>query len=256
VRPSFDLTRDPEYINAGSNKANNRVTAYSETNENDISTTHPAIPVNYVNQVQALAYLDWAGLRPWTELEFEKVGRGTEDPVDGAYAHGTNTVDRTLPTVTNKGATNSRITNQAADVGHFVHAIPRNNESNGPLRCGITAASATNFTRLETGGSYYGIMEQSGNLWERIVTVGQPRGRAFEGNHGDGTLATDGTHNVSGWPAGSEEAFGIKGCAYVSGGGSNQARTIRCSVSARRNAAGNRNKGDHDYALFRGVRSL
>ena len=253
VRPSFDLTQDAEYLAAGPNKANNRVTAYSTGN--DISTTFPNIPVNYVNQVQALSYLDWAGLRPWTELEVEKAGRGTLTPVNGEYASGSNLTENVLPTVSNLGQTNSRVTNFSSGQGHFIFGIERNNESNGPLRCGITAASVPNANRLESGGSYYGIMDISGNLWERIVTVGQPAARTFQAVHGDGTLGSDGQANVSGWPAGSVEAFGIKGCAYVSGGGSNAARIIRCSVSARRNVAGNRNKGDHDYALFRGVRN-
>jgi formylglycine-generating enzyme required for sulfatase activity len=258
VRGSFDLTDASAYNgsrNSNANKTNNRVTPYDGAG-GDISTTYPDIPVNFVDQVQALAYLDWAGLRPFTELEFEKVGRGTNTPVDGEYAHGTNSAEAIVPSVTNKGATDSRISNFSAGEGHFIFGIPRDNGANGPLRCGITAASAANFTRLETGGSFYGVMELSGNLWERIVTVGTPAGRSFIGQHGDGTLSTDGSHNVSGWPAGSEEAFGIKGCAYVSGGGSNANRILRCSVSARRNAAGNRNRGDHDYALFRGVRSL
>lgn len=38
---------------------------------------------------EALAYTAWAGLRPMTELEFEKAGRGAIKPVPGEFAWGT-----------------------------------------------------------------------------------------------------------------------------------------------------------------------
>ena len=36
------------------------------------STTLPDVPLNYVNNTILYAYLDWAGLRPMTELEYEE----------------------------------------------------------------------------------------------------------------------------------------------------------------------------------------
>jgi hypothetical protein len=44
-------------------------------------------------------------------------------------------------------------------------------------------------------------MELSGNLWERVVTVGNATGRTFSGVHGNGTLTAGGAADVSGWPA-------------------------------------------------------
>lgn len=52
------------------------------------------------------------------------------------------------------------------------------------------------------GAGYYGSMELSGNLTERAVTVGNSTGRSFQGRyHRNGKLASDGSHNVSTWPA-------------------------------------------------------
>lgn len=49
-----------------------------------------------------------------------------------------------------------------------------NGSPSGPKRCGIFAASALLNNREETGGSYYGIMELTGNVYERAITVGNP----------------------------------------------------------------------------------
>ena len=260
VKETFDVHNGTNYQAHGTNKANNRVTAYDPGSNNLITTNRGGVergttPMNYVDQKQALAYLDWAGLRPWTELELEKAARGTLVPVQGEYASGSSDSQLQTYTYSNEGLPNSRITNLTAGRGHFIFGIQRNNEGNGPLRTGIVAASAVNATRLETGAGYYGAMDISGNLWERVVTIGTPAGRGFVPNHGDGVLRTTGYHNVPGWPAGNIEAYGIKGCAYVSGNSSNTGRVARCAIAARRNAAGNRDRDDHDYALFRGVRS-
>ncbi|MEZ4688543.1 MAG: hypothetical protein R3B47_21510, partial [Bacteroidia bacterium] len=71
---------------------------------------------------------------------------------------------------------------------------------NGPVRCGIFAASATNPTREETGATYYGIMEMSGNLVERGVSMEFAPGLAFTGSHGDGLIDSIGNTNQADWP--------------------------------------------------------
>ena len=265
LKEDFDIHNGARYQAHGPNKANNRVTAYDPGSDNLIDTNRGGeergtTAMNYVNQRRALAYLDWAGLRPWTELEFEKAARGPLTPIAGEFANGSDDPELQTYTFTNEGQPNSRITNLTANAGHFIFGIRRSSETeteiNGPLRVGITAASAQNKTRLETGASYYGAMDLSGNLWERVVTIGQPAGRSFVPNHGDGSMSAQGLHNVSGWPAGEVAAYGLKGCAYVSGNADNTNRVARCAISSRRNAAGNRDRDDHDYALFRGVRSL
>ena len=49
---------------------------------------------------------------------------------------------------------------------------------------GIFATPASD--RVSSGASYWGILDLTGNVVERPVSVGHPAGRAFVGNHGDG----------------------------------------------------------------------
>ena len=53
------------------------------------AATKPDRAVNWVSWDDCMAYLDWAGLRPMTELEFEKACRGPLKPVKDEYAWGT-----------------------------------------------------------------------------------------------------------------------------------------------------------------------
>ena len=41
----------------------------------------PSRPANWISWNDGLAFADWAGLRPMTELEFTKAARGTADPI-------------------------------------------------------------------------------------------------------------------------------------------------------------------------------
>ncbi|MEY3439088.1 MAG: hypothetical protein RL265_1673, partial [Bacteroidota bacterium] len=69
----------------------------------------------------------------------------------------------------------------------------------GPLRVGSFATASS--TREQAGASYYGIMELSGNLWERTVSVGNAIGRNFTAPiHGNGLLTSDGFCDISTWP--------------------------------------------------------
>ena len=90
---------------------------------------------------------------------------------------------------------------------------------NGPLRVGIFAANTLNTGRLSSGASFYGIMELSGNLAERPVSV-DSIGRRFTGLHGDGYLDTlaggnNGCANVMFWPdANTAIGSGFRGGAW------------------------------------------
>lgn len=176
------------------------------------TTTLPDVPLNYVNNTIMLAYLDWAALRPMTETEYEKAGRGTATPVNNEFAWGTANVHATDYDYQSLGTPNEITSNPGVGVGNAIYrdtdGVPA-----GPKRCGLLAASAVNANREETGGSYYGIMELTGNLYERCVSVGNPEGRAFSGNHGNGSLLTNGNHNVAGWPAGNV-GLGYRGGSF------------------------------------------
>lgn len=168
-----------------------------------MTTVAPDVPATYVEWYDALAYADWAGLRPMTELEFEKACRGPLTPVDGEYAWGDATVNSTtyFP-ITNQNAPNEGIgAGYSTTEGNAWYADTRG--MNAPVRVGIFAADPANSGRRSSGASYWGIMGLSGNCWERVVTVGRPEGRAFTGAHGDGILLPNGNADVPGWPGNS-----------------------------------------------------
>jgi len=161
-------------------------------------TEHPYVACNFLSWMDGAAYVDWAGLRPMTELEFEKACRGTLAPVANEFAWGTATVAGSAYTLSNASAANEGIaTNYSTTAGNAMYSST-SGTIGGPLRVGIFATGSS--TRTEAGASYYGLMELSGNLWERAITVGNATGRAFTGVHGDGALSANGHANQTAWP--------------------------------------------------------
>lgn len=150
------------------------------------------IPCNYLSWADLAAYLDWSGLRPFTELEFEKACRGGNlSPVPNEYAWGNISITGATGIISNSGFANEVATNPGANATY-------NNGVTGPMRVGNFAQAATN--RQNAGASYYGVLELSGNNWERPVTVGTATGRAFTGINGDGNLDVAGNANTINWP--------------------------------------------------------
>lgn len=207
------------------------------------TTTLPNVPINFLPNNFVFAYLDWAGLRPMTELEYEKAGRGPLDPVGDEYAWGTTNIHQATYTLANEGTPQESISDPGSGTGNAAYT---GTTAGGPLRCGIFAASALLNNREETGGSYYGIMELSGNVYERAITIGNPEGRAFTGTHGDGTLTGAGVANPASWPTGNA-GIGYRGGSYPNG-----ASFIRLSD---RNDAANTFAGRNGRIGFRGVRT-
>lgn len=150
------------------------------------------IACNWMSSVDLLAYLDWAGLRPMTELEFEKSCRGTNAAVAGEFAW-ESTVVQGATGISNSGANNEVASNSGANVVY-------NNAGavNGPMRVGNFAQAAT--TQLQAGAGYYGAMDLSGNVWEDVVPLGSVAGRSYTGLHGNGALNTNGQADVDFWP--------------------------------------------------------
>ena len=181
--------------------------------EGRMVTSAPDLPVSSLSRQQILAYLDWSGLRPMTEMEFEKACRGTAAPVKNEYAWGTTSVASTPYAVADAYTTAERVTNMDGSVATRGNGLHDGNDSmDGPLRSGIFAASVADCTRAWSGGSYYGIMELSGNLSETVITATNAAGRTFVAIHGDGELAEDG--GIGGiWPT-SMTAYGTRGGSY------------------------------------------
>lgn len=211
----------------------------------DATTTLPDVAMNYIASEGAMAYLDWAALRPMTELEFEKSARGPLAPVAGEFAWGTAQIYGMAYDVLAEGTPDERVANPGTGVGNTRY-LETNGTPSGPLRVGALAASAVNQTREETGGSYYGIMDVSGNVYERLITVGNPTGRAFTGEHGDGSLAGSGDADVAGWPT-ADEGIGYRGGSYA-----NPSQYLRV---ADRNDAANSFSGSNGRIGLRGVRT-
>lgn len=167
------------------------------------TTSNPYVACNYLTWADVAAYLDWAALRPMTELEYEKACRGTLSPVADEYAWGSTSVTGATG-ISNDGQTNETASNAGANSVYNISGGVQ-----GPMRVGCLGQSVN--TRQGVGATYYGIMEMSGNLWERAVTVGNTTGRAFTGANGDGVLDANGDANTTNWPGTTATGAGFRG---------------------------------------------
>ncbi|MBK9148704.1 MAG: hypothetical protein IPM12_12920 [Flavobacteriales bacterium] len=178
------------------------------------------VACNFLSPFDTQSYLDWSGLRPITELEFEKACRGPLTPVPDEYAWGTTGI-YTGPryTIDNINLPNEGIaTNFSTTLGNsYWGGVNPINYSTGPGRVGVFAANGSNSGRVTSGGSYYGIMELSGNLIEPVINVvsGTPF-PFFVGIHGNGSLNPAGFPDVPSWPYTLSPGYGssLRGSAY------------------------------------------
>ncbi|MBL0334107.1 MAG: hypothetical protein IPP73_01875 [Chitinophagaceae bacterium] len=152
-----------------------------------------------LNWIDMAAWLDWAGLRPMTELEFEKSCRGPLIPVNDEYAWGTVTIASYPYTISNNFQSNSSITNYSSTEGNAISIVTSDTGATfGSIRNGIFANNLS--TRVSAGAGYYGAMELSGNVEELCVTTANAAGRSYTGMHGNGALTDSGYANEDYWP--------------------------------------------------------
>ncbi|MBI4309951.1 MAG: SUMF1/EgtB/PvdO family nonheme iron enzyme [Candidatus Omnitrophica bacterium] len=220
LSPQAKANRDITAADLGGKNSNSTV------NRNTISwdpskpsskatTARPSRPVSYVSWPDVAAYAAWAGLRPMTELEYEKAARGKDImPVTDEFAWGATSYTVAgsadiFPANSDEDGTET-IANSAANLsrnalgyssGDGRASGPAANQA-GPLRVGVFAATSTN--RISAGAGFYGNMELSGNLAEPVVTLGRIQGRQFLGTHGTGRLTTltgyEGNAPNTDWP--------------------------------------------------------
>ncbi|MDQ3048189.1 MAG: SUMF1/EgtB/PvdO family nonheme iron enzyme [Bacteroidota bacterium] len=184
-------------------------TAGIENNSNDGQNT----AANWLNWGDLASYLDWAALRPMSELEFEKICRGAGTRVAGEYPWGSTAILTINNTSVTAPLTATESYSPAAN-GLCAYGVGTSSALYGPLRTGIFATGTSG--RLSSGASYYGTMEMGGNVWERTVTVGNATGTAFTGVAGDGTLDVNGEANQATWPIGTTATgSGFRGGDYV-----------------------------------------
>ncbi|MBN1638525.1 MAG: SUMF1/EgtB/PvdO family nonheme iron enzyme [Ignavibacteriales bacterium] len=171
------------------------------------STNKPFIACAYLNAKDGLAYADWAGLRPMTELEFEKICRLDKYPLPNEYAWNSDSIMQA------KGIAYPYEPNEMA-LNTGANCVFGDHDSvQGPLRVGCFATSSS--SQEDAGAAYSGVMEMSGNLLEFCITVGDIDGRAFSGQTGDGEIDSLGHSNVANWPTQiAEIGFSLRGSSW------------------------------------------
>lgn len=271
-----------EFVNSlssSSARANRDVTNASHKNSDSViyrntiscsgspltcTTSRPSRAMTYVSWMDLAAYLDWMALRPMTELEYEKLSRGSLQPVSGEFSWGTTDIAAAASLSSGDEDGSEAVTTSGANA-HFNSVILTGGDTEsgsdyaqGAVRSGIFAAESA--TRVTSGGSYYGIMDLSGNVYESVVTVGNPTGRIFRGNNGDGLLSAasgyEGNANQASWPGlDTYEARGVTG-ALGSGvrGGAWTSASSELRISDRTNAAAAVSTASNN-TCGRGVRS-
>lgn len=198
------------------------------------SSERPSRAVSFLTWMDLAAFLDWSALRPLTELEFEKIARGPVLAVGGEFAWGSTSITAAASisgdedgteTIADTGA-NANYDNATFNGGD---ASSGSEYQQGALRGGIFASASAD--RSHSGAGYYGVMELSGNLKERVVTIGNAHGLGFDGSNGDGALGTtssfEGNADQDNWPglsatAGqgviSAEGSGFRGGSWADAG--------------------------------------
>lgn len=211
------------------------ITFYCDLNNNGVggeADDGAWVPCNPLSWADIAAYLDWSGLRPMTELEFEKACRGSLLPVAGEYAWGTTNSTR-ANSIVDPGANTESVSPVGANANHFQDGF----FSLGPVRVGAFATGSSD--RELAGAGYYGNLELSGNMMEKPVTVGNATGRAFTGALGNGALSAVGQADVPAWPGTNAIGIGFRGGDYV-----NQVAFLRTSDRTNANTvSSNRGQG-------------
>lgn len=183
----------------------------------NFTANQPERAVGNCNTQRLTSMADWSGLRPFTEMEYEKACRGYNTPaVPNEYPWGNTTINN-LTSVTNTG-----LSNETVNIPVAANANIGNSYAGGlASRVGLFARTSGS-TRVLSGGTYYGVMDMGGNVAEICINAVSIGGLAFDGVlHGDGNLDATGATNISNWVGFAK--YGWRNCGYD--GAATEART-------------------------------
>ncbi len=153
-----------------------------DANNNNIfdeSADGEFVACNFLLWQDVAAFLDWSGLAPMSEIQYERMCRGSSSAganaaILGEFAWGSTSIANATYTIGGLGSANEIVTNLSPNIGNAVYA----NTFTTPLRSGIFANATS--TRTTSGATFYGIMEMSGNLQEYCISIGNVAGRSCE----------------------------------------------------------------------------
>ena len=168
------------------------VTFYCDQNNNGIPNEiddGQSRACNYLRNSDWAAYLDWAGLRPFSFFEIEKASRGPLLPVQDEYSWGSSLWTNN-GSVQNEGTESEHWSNSYIDGGISTY-------SDDVIRVGANAPS-TGASRELSNASYYGIIDLGNNPSDYYI--GKDFVSSYTAVEGDGILNSAGDSNVSSWP--------------------------------------------------------
>lgn len=166
------------------------------------------IACNYLSVADMLAYADWSGLRPLSELEYEKMCRypNADNFSDVVYAWGKESAE-----------SGRDLKEEGKETEYFSSGNTNvNNAEFGPVRSGSFVREGR--TRKKAGISFWGVEDLGGNLTE-IYYNAEMYGRQLDRSvHGSGTVDEFGRTKIpaSAWPE-DPRALGVRGGDFASG---------------------------------------
>lgn len=164
------------------------------------SSTRPDRAQNYLSWPDVAAFLDWACLRPMTEMEYEKSSRANSGYyLTNEYAWGSTSISA--------GTTfNAPALENGAETFNSGNAIYGNNTytngdaGSGPARAGVFATATSD--REAAGASAGGILDLSGNIREVVIALHSTGAtNVYKRIWGNGSLDASGNHDATSWPS-------------------------------------------------------
>jgi hypothetical protein len=159
------------------------------------------IACNFLVWPDVAAYLDWSGLAPLGELQYERICRGQSSAGPNAavyneFAWGTSTIYTSPYALTNPNTASEIISNSTGNNGNANWANTAASPQTGPLRNGEFATASSN--RVSSGAAFFGVMEMTGNVSEYCITLGTVAGRSVRFiPNGNGNISANGNAQLS-----------------------------------------------------------